>query len=499
MHILIYSGFTLLLLMHALDKLITVKLFDSYYPTINPFMFLRDFFGILVIIGIIIALYRRFILKLPRLKTNAMDLYAIIIVAVIILSGICLEATKMVAYSDYKRMVEEYSGLSDPAELKALEAYWVKEFGTVSPILEEPFDEKLLTQGKELHQSSCAECHTKYQSAFAGYGMAKLIRPIGIQVDQARIPQLLWYIHVLACFVGLAYLPFSKMFHLLSSALSLLVNSIAKKERLNEANQMTRRALELDACTHCGTCSLRCSVAQAYEEIQNIHILPSEKISAIRSLASGKGLKEEELRTIQQGVYLCTNCYRCTVVCPVGIDLQDLWFHVREMLLQKGYPEFLVLSPLSYYRGLMKDEIFIRDYQKPLTQAREAILAQCELMREKEKTIALTPPDKKFKNGLGLSMQAKNFSVCFGCQTCTTVCPVVANYENPQEVLRLLPHQIMHATGLGLRDLAFGSNMLWDCLTCYQCQEQCPQGVPVTDVLYELKNLAIRYVREKRP
>jgi heterodisulfide reductase subunit C len=498
MHILIYSGFMLLLLMHALDKYITVKLFDKYYSTINPFMFLRDFFGIIVIIGIAIAIYRRFVLKVPRLRTNAMDLYAIILVAVIMLSGVFLEATKMVAYSDYKRMVDEYSGLSDPQELKALETYWVKEFGTISPNIKEPFDEKLLAQGRELHQSSCAECHVKPQWAFVGYGTAKLISPIGIGIDQARLPTVLWYIHLIACLVGLAYLPFSKMFHLFSSALSLLVNSVAEKEKMSIANRATRQALELDACTHCGTCSLRCSVAQAYDEIRNINILPSEKIAAIRALASGKKLNEQELKNIQEGVYLCTNCYRCTVVCPVGINLQDLWFNVRERLLQKGYPEFLLLSPLSFYRGLMREEAVLRDYQKPLMRAREAIAAQCDLMRENQRTLPLTPADKKFQSGLNLSAQAKNFSVCFGCQTCTTVCPVVANYENPQVILGLLPHQIMHATGLGLRDLAFGSNMLWDCLTCYQCQEQCPQGVAVTDVLYELKNLAIQYVREKR-
>jgi heterodisulfide reductase subunit C len=34
--------------------------------------------------------------------------------------------------------------------------------------------------------------------------------------------------------------------------------------------------------------------------------------------------------------------------------------------------------------------------------------------------------------------------------------------------------------------------MLWDCLTCYQCQEHCPQSVKVTDVLYCLKNLSIK-------
>ena len=255
--------------------------------------------------------------------------------------------------------------------------------------------------------------------------------------------------------------------------------------------------MELDACMHCRTCSSQCSVAVAFEGIPNTNILPSEKIASIRTLASGKELTPEEFRNIQEGVYLCTNCYRCTVVCPAGIDLQQLWFDVREILLQQGYPEYLVLSPLSFYRGLMKEEMAQKDYQEPLTQAREAIAAECDLMRRKDKALPLTPTDRKFQSGLNLSAQAKTFSVCFGCQTCTTVCPVVGNYENPQEALGLLPHQIMHAAGLGLRDLAFGSNMLWDCLTCYQCQEQCPQGVSVTDVLYELKNLAVRYVREK--
>jgi heterodisulfide reductase subunit C/nitrate reductase gamma subunit len=497
MHIFIYGGFMLLLLMHALDKTITIAIWKNYYSTVNPFMFLRDLFGAFVIVGVLIAIYRRFILKVPRMFTNVMDIYTILIVAVIMLSGIFLEASKMVAYSDYKRMVDEYSGLSDPEELKSLEAYWVGEFGTVSPNLKGPFDEKILTKGKELHQSSCAECHARPQWAFTGYGAAKLITPIGLSIDRVRLPSVLWIIHILACFVGLAYLPFSKMFHIFASSVSLLANGVIGKEKLAPANRATLQAMELDACTHCGTCSLRCSVIMAFEEISNMNIFPSEKIGSIKTLASGKPLSPQELRHLQEGVYLCSNCYRCTVVCPAGINLQDLWFNIRETLLQKGYPEFLVLSPLSFYRGLMREETVLRDYEKPLIQAREAIVAQCDLMKRKDKVLALTPTDRKLQSGLNLSDQAKTFSVCFGCQTCTTVCPVVGNYEDPQEALGLLPHQIMHAAGLGLRDLAFGSNMLWDCLTCYQCQEQCPQGVQVTDVLYELKNLAVKQVREK--
>ena len=83
-----------------------------------------------------------------------------------------------------------------------------------------------------------------------------------------------------------------------------------------------------------------------------------------------------------------------------------------------------------------------------------------------------------------------SFAACFECQTCTNACPVVDSYDQPGEQLRLLPHQIMHAMGLGLTDLATSAAMIWDCTTCYKCQEYCPQGVQVAEVLYALKNIA---------
>jgi len=39
--------------------------------------------------------------------------------------------------------------------------------------------------------------------------------------------------------------------------------------------------------------------------------------------------------------------------------------------------------------------------------------------------------------------------------------------------------------------------MLWSCLGCYQCQEACPQGVRVTDVLYQIKNMAMERLKIK--
>jgi heterodisulfide reductase subunit C len=54
-----------------------------------------------------------------------------------------------------------------------------------------------------------------------------------------------------------------------------------------------------------------------------------------------------------------------------------------------------------------------------------------------------------------------------------------------------MPHQLMHAIALKQWDMVFQSMMLWYCLGCYQCQENCPQKVRIADILYELKNTAI--------
>ena len=51
MHFFIYAGFMLLLLMHALGSIITSALFSDYYSTVNPFFFLRDLFGVMVVAG----------------------------------------------------------------------------------------------------------------------------------------------------------------------------------------------------------------------------------------------------------------------------------------------------------------------------------------------------------------------------------------------------------------------------------------------------------------
>jgi len=132
------------------------------------------------------------------------------------------------------------------------------------------------------------------------------------------------------------------------------------------------------------------------------------------------------------------------------------------------------------------------NYLAPIKNTKAVIAGKSKFIDHPEAIIMLTPENKTFKDEVRQSSQANTYAYCFSCENCTTVCPVVGNYDQPKEVLGLLPHQIMRCLGMGVKDLALSTNMLWDCTTCYQCQEHCPQNVKVTDILYELKNLALK-------
>ncbi len=489
-HMLIFYGFMLLLLMHALESVVTEALFSDYYPTVNPFFFLRDLFGVMVIGGVIMAVFRRYFSPHPRLRTGPKDHYAVIILAIIMLSGFALEGLKITSHSEFMRMVEDYAGLDDEEEINALEAVWVAEYGTVSPNMEGPFEENLLSTGLEVHEGNCLDCHASAKWAFTSFTVAKIINPVALWLDRANGITILWYIHIIACFAGLAYLPFSKMFHIFTVPLSLIMGQVMDQEKSLPANILTRQMVELDACTHCGSCSLHCSAGMVYEALGNEYILPSEKMTFLKKMVYRRLLDDRQMNAIQQGVYLCTNCDRCTVRCPSGIQLRELWYAVREALLVKGQSPTAILTPFSFARGLLiQPTLNDDDYTRPIENAAARVAGQFAEFTKPDVAISLNSPSL---NNSQPVLQDRTFSHCYSCQSCTSVCPVVANYDQPELVLGLLPHQIMGCLGLELTKMAAGARMIWDCLTCYKCQENCPQDVEVCDLLFDLKNVAAK-------
>ena len=481
-HTLIFVGFILLFLIHALDSVVSEKIFSDYQSTLNPFLFLRNLFGIMVLAGVAIAVYRRISLKPKRLKTYPSDWAALIFVGIIIFSGMLLEGSKITSYTIFQDMVEEYGAFSDE-EVTALETYWAKENGLISPNVVKPFDSVLVARGIEANESSCIECHASNRNAFASFAVAKITQPFSAMLGDSAAVTMFWYLHILACLGFLAWLPFSKMFHILSAPISLIIKRITGDEVKEPANVLNHQMVGLSACTHCGSCSLECSASMFYETFGNDFILPSEKIQYLKNFAAGKENDPAIKKRMQQGLYVCTSCDRCTTVCPSGINLKEIFISARYSLLEDGAPETTMLSHFSFPLALAQN--YVDDHLKALKKVTTIFAEKFQHLTDIASPITL---DKALQSG------NNSFRGCYSCQRCTNVCPVVRSYENPIEALGMLPHQIIFSLGIGKEELAMGAQMIWSCSTCYLCQEHCPNQVELTDIFYNLKNGALNKI-----
>jgi heterodisulfide reductase subunit C len=54
--------------------------------------------------------------------------------------------------------------------------------------------------------------------------------------------------------------------------------------------------------------------------------------------------------------------------------------------------------------------------------------------------------------------------------------------------LDITPQQIVNSFRLGMTARVLNSKMAWDCFTCFKCQEHCPRGIPIAEMIYELRN-----------
>ncbi len=81
----------------------------------------------------------------------------------------------------------------------------------------------------------------------------------------------------------------------------------------------------------------------------------------------------------------------------------------------------------------------------------------------------------------------ENKFFCFQCGKCTSVCPVASLNEDFNPRLIVLTALFGDRASLATQD-----SPIWQCTTCYNCHECCPQDVSPIDVIYNIKNLAAR-------
>ncbi|MBM4397632.1 MAG: 4Fe-4S dicluster domain-containing protein [Deltaproteobacteria bacterium] len=478
-HVAIVAGFSALVVVHGIGLDLTAKLIEGYQSTLDPWLFVRNLAGALVVAGVAVVFSARAFARRggrPSARRPA-DAVFVLLLSVVLATGFALESVKIVSPRAFYRMADEYVGTTDPGELFSLRVAWAEDFGVAFPDLARPPDPDVLAEGREMHGDACAECHSPPAAAFVSWPVSRMLVPYAGGLDEHAADGWLYWVHVAACLLGLATLPFTRLFHVVADPVGLAAAGAASAGGSTVAGRATRRALALDACVRCGLCDARCSVAPIAKALRNPWLLPSHKASA-----AGGGLDRRHGDRVAEGASLCTSCGRCTEECPVGIDLEDLWTARRGDLADGGRPD-----AARWVKA------------RPAVEWAEALAARPDVSSSRPDVSSSRPGEDAVEGPL--SADRRTFSPCVQCQACTNVCPVVAHSTDPAIGVDLTPQKVMNLLRLGMRDLAIPSRMVWDCATCYQCQEHCPEGIRVTDVMLELRAIAHRRlgtVRDRR-
>jgi len=100
--------------------------------------------------------------------------------------------------------------------------------------------------------------------------------------------------------------------------------------------------------------------------------------------------------------------------------------------------------------------------------------------------IDLRKLDPDFKYRVARELGGEQIKKCFSCGVCSARCPIekIEPEYNPRKMIRMIL--------LGLEEELLQEEFLWHCSICYSCQESCPQEVDFTEVVFALRNLAVR-------
>ncbi|MCS7245228.1 MAG: heterodisulfide reductase-related iron-sulfur binding cluster [candidate division WOR-3 bacterium] len=185
--------------------------------------------------------------------------------------------------------------------------------------------------------------------------------------------RILWNTHAWTTMLFIAYIPYSKLSHIFTSALNLIfykerptgkhdssVNliEIMNKENFSEEEIKTgykyitdlpwNKLLMVDACTICGRCSSVCPAYITQKPLDPKKIVLDTKEHAYEYLEN----RENRILGVvvnEDALWSCTTCGACVHACPVGINQLDLIINYRRALVDESiYPSELNSS----YRGM---------------------------------------------------------------------------------------------------------------------------------------------------
>ncbi len=278
---------------------------------VGPVVLILEIFAVLVLIGLGIAIYRRYIAPPPHLESTLDSAVILTLVALLVLSFLLFDGFRLAG-------------------------------------------EGQLTPWAPL-----------------GSAIARLIRAQGMPAGLAAgLAKLFWWLHVVIVLGFLVYIPYSKHLHLLVSPFSVLFTTLGPKGALPRPSESSdseedgegggaarleeftwRELLNGFACAECGRCDRACPALASGLPLSPrllIHALKEHILTAGPELLAGR--EEGEGTTATDGgppplvgesitpeeLWACTTCLACMEECPVLNEHLPLIVRMRRHLVYQG-------------------------------------------------------------------------------------------------------------------------------------------------------------------
>jgi len=121
--------------------------------------------------------------------------------------------------------------------------------------------------------------------------------------------------------------------------------AIAKFGELLETNQALR--VYMDSCVRCGACTDKCQFFLGTGDPQNFPVARAELMRRVYrryftpaglfpDLGEASDFDEDLLQKWYTYFYQCSECRRCSVFCPYGIDTAEITIAAREIMASIG-------------------------------------------------------------------------------------------------------------------------------------------------------------------
>ena len=291
MHLLIFSGFLILLiatLLTALQHDVGVDYLRGV--TYLAFSFMADLFGVVLILGVGFAFYNRYVRKPAGTATNAEDIFALVILVAVAFTGFLLEGARLVNASPSWEV-------------------W----------------------------------------SFVGYGTGKAFAALGLPVDEWQgIHRGLWALHVAVVAAFFVSLPLTKFFHVITSPVNIFLRShrttgtLRPEPPIDGSRPMGASApgdftwkqlFDLSACTKCGRCQEVCPAWNSGKPLSPKNLILELKDSALSW--NGKG-GDFHAAVSPDELWSCTTCGACAHECPVFVEHIDKIVDLRRRLVDRG-------------------------------------------------------------------------------------------------------------------------------------------------------------------